>query len=700
MTDVVVRATVTTVLHAGTRMAVFRADDDKDVRRRFVAKDLPRPPAKGETWHIRGTADIHPSFGPQVVVTDMKLARPEGRLLARLLAGQRFPGVGEATANKLWDAYGEQLIDVLEAADGDALLRVLPDDARSRAQVETILLEWPMIDAEPRILAGFDRVGIPLHIAAKLLAVYGADALDRLHDDPYRLLAFSSWKTTDAIARRMGVAPTDTRRQVAACEAALHARLRDGDTLMDGEALRKTAGALLGATVGDAVLETASRLGAIRRRSTGWQSSGAALMEDAIAQRIADELTACSRKPTVLPLADPSHDDVELNAGQASAVAMAIVENFSLLVGGAGTGKTTTLKAICRAAAAAGIPVEMMALSGRAALRMREATGQQARTIAGWLNGVAVGNIDLSHNPLIVIDEASMVDLGSLYRIMLLAPEGCRFLLVGDDGQLPPVSFGLTFHALLEVDAIPRTVLTEVMRQAAETGIPCVAQAVRDGTMPGLPGYDPAADVGVSIATCDARDVVATAVSIRRGTPAAQIVGSIKGAGDPVDGGTVAMNAGLHDAWATARKLDPSTWLRGEPVIWTVNDYDLDLWNGSLGKVVGMTDDGLSVRFDEGDRIIPEDLLDHLEPAWAITTHKAQGSQFETVIVPVTTSRILDRTLVYTALTRATRRVVLVGDPAIIRDAICRPPQASRRANHLALSVTDALEVLSRAEAA
>lgn len=700
MTDVVVRATVTTVLHAGTRMAVFRADDHNDVRRRFVAKDLPRAPATGETWHIRGTADVHPSFGPQVVVTDMKLARPEGRLLARLLAGQRFPGVGEATANKLWDAYGEQLIDVLEAANGDALLKVLPDDARSRAQVETILLEWPLIDAEPRILSGFDRIGIPLHIAAKLLAIYGADALGRLHDDPYRLLAFTSWKATDAIALRMGVAPNDPRRLVAACEAVLHTRLQDGDTLMAEDALIKAAGALLRAPVGLDVLDTASRFGAIRKRPTGWQASGAALMEEAIAQRIADELSSCSRKPTVLPLADGSDVGVELNAGQASAVAMAISQNISLLVGGAGTGKTTTLRAICSAAAAAGIPVEMMALSGRAALRMREATGQQARTIAGWLNGVIAGTIDLSALPLIVIDEASMVDLGSLYRIMLLAPEGCRFLLVGDDGQLPPVSFGLTFHALLEVDAIPRVRLTEVMRQAAETGIPGVAQSVRDGELPDLPAYDPATEVGVTIASCDTREVVATAVAIRRGIPSAQIVGSIKGAGDLIDGGTVAMNAALHDAWAVARKLDPSTWLRGEPVIWTVNDYDLDLWNGSLGKVIGMTDDGLAVRFDEGDRTIPVDLLEHLEPAWAITTHKAQGSQFETVVVPVTASRILDRTLIYTALTRATRRVVLVGDPVVIRDAVRRPPQASRRGTWLAQAVMKAIQDRRQAAAA
>lgn len=694
MTEVAVRATVATVLHAGAHMAVFRADDEHDVRRRFVARDLIRPPATGETWHIRGTAEVHPNFGPQVAVTDMRLARPEGRLLARLLAGQRFPGVGDATANRLWDAFGEHLIDVLDAGDGDALLRALPDDARSRAQVETILLEWPLVDAEPRILAGLDRLGIHSRIAAKLLAVYGAGALNRIEEDPYRLLAFTSWKTTEAIARRGGVAPDDPRRTVAACEAALQGRLADGDTLMTTEALRKATAALLGTPVGVDILDTASRLGAIRRRSAGWQTSGAALMEDAIAQRIANDLTSCSRQPTLLPLADVSPDAVPLNAGQAAAVAMAIRESFSLLVGGAGTGKTTTLKAICRAAAEAGIPVEMMALSGRAALRMREATGQQARTIAGWLAGVVAGHVDLSTLPLIVIDEASMVDLGSLYRIMRMAPEGCRFLLVGDDGQLPPVGFGLTFHALLEVDAIPRTVLTEVMRHAAETGIPAVAQAVRDGILSDLPAYDPAAVMGVALAACDPSDVVATAVSIRRGLPTAQIVGSIKGAGDPADGGTAAMNAALHDAWATARKLDPSAWLRGEPVIWTVNDYDLDLWNGSLGKVVGMTDDGLAVRFDEGDRTIPVELLDHLEPAWAITTHKAQGSQFETVIVPVTASRILDRTLLYTALTRATRRVVLVGDPKVMAEAIARRARASMRRTWLREAT--ALSIASR----
>lgn len=699
MNAVTVMATVVAVVHPGRRTCVFRAAAANGERQRYVVTDLPRTPCIGETWHIEGETTVHPVHGRQIAVSKMSIARPEGRLLARLLAGQRFPGVGEAAADRLWGAFGEQLVDVLEAGDRAAMIEVLGDDPRSRRQIETILLEWPTVDAEPRVLAGLDRIGVPAAIAAKLLAVYGAEALVRLHDDPYRLLAFAGWKTVDAIAQRMGVATDDTRRMTAACEAALHNRLAHGDTLMGNDALTTASEALLGELMADDTFETAQRLGAIRRRDTGWQASGPALMEEAVAQRIADELATPSRSPAVAP-ANDRDDGINLNARQSAAVAMALREPVSLLVGGAGTGKTTVLKAIHHAATAAGSTVEMMALSGRAALRMREATGAQARTIAGWLAGVAAGHVDLSSRPLIIIDEASMVDLGSLYRIIRAAPVGCRFLMVGDDGQLPPVGFGLTFHALLGVGAIPRTMLTEVMRQAAETGIPAFAQTVRNGHLPDVPAHSAEADVGVSIAACAARDVVATAVAIRRTIAGSQIVGSIKGVGEATDGGTVAMNQLLHEAWSASNRLASADFFRGEPVMWTVNDYDLDLWNGSLGKVIGMTDEGLAVRFDEGDRVIRVELLGNLDHAWAITTHKAQGSQFETVIVPVTSSRILDRTLLYTAITRARRRVILVGDPTVIGKAIRHLPHSSRRTTWLREAVESAIGKRPDAQAA
>lgn len=684
--------TIAHVLTDGPKLCVFRADDEGGQRHRFVARDLPRPPAIGETWYIHGKREAHPCHGPQIRVESMSVMRPRGKLLAKLLAGQRFPGVGEATANKLWDAFGDTLIDVLNAGDAQPLLAVLSNDARSRAQVDTIMLEWPTVDAEPHIFEGFERLGVPARIASRLMMIYGTDALDVLHNDPYRLLAFSSWAVVDTIALKIGIKANDPIRLAAACEAALHNRLAHGDTLMSDSDLRQAAQKLLVDHNGSDPVEAASRLNAIRKRPNGWQAAGPALMEQAIAERIVDELASRSRKPTLLPLPTPGIDGVALNKEQSDAVTMALSCPISLLIGGAGTGKTTVLKAIHRAASSAGIPIEMMALSGRAALRMREATGAMARTIAGWLIGVAAGHVDLSGQPLIIIDEASMVDLGSLYRVMRAAPPGCRFLLVGDDGQLPPVGFGLTFHEMVAVDAIPRTVLTEVMRQAAETGIPAIAASIRDGHLPDLPAYSQEIETGVSIAACSDAEVVSTAAAIRRSIPGAQIVGSIKGDGKAHDGGTIAINAILHDAWASAKNLDPSTWLKGEPVIWTVNDYDLDLWNGSLGKVIGTSTEGLRIRFDEGDRTIADDLLaEHLEPAWAITTHKAQGSQFETVIIPITQSRILDRALIYTAITRAKARVILVGSLAVIRAAVSKSPHASRRKTWLRDAITTAI---------
>ncbi len=693
MTHVSGLVTVDRVLVRSATLAVFRGEGADRVRRRYACRRPARAPFVGETWEVEGEVEHHPVHGSQIQVASMTPARRRGRLLRHLLAGERFPGVGEATANRLCDAMPpDDLIAVLDTGDGDALRRVLGDGPRAEGQIETILTEWPLVEHEPQLLAWFDRNGVPQRIAAKALACYGADALQLVTDDPYRLLAFAGWNTIDRVALTAGIPPHDPRRQVAAVEAALHDHLGTGATVMSTDALRKAVGDLLGAEKTQSALDVARRHKAVVERPAGWQAAGPALMEEAVAARVAHELAADTPRPSLLglPIAQAIRTR-SLNSGQEAAVRMALSERLLLVTGGAGTGKTTMLGALHEAASEAGVPIEMMALSGRAALRMREATGGVARTIAGWLALLDRGKLDLDGAPLIVIDEASMVDLGSLYRIMTGAPESSRFLLVGDDGQLPPVGFGLTLHALLGIPEIPRVHLTKVMRQAAETGIPAFAAALRDGTLLDIAPYEREVATGVSIAACAEEEVAAITVGIRRALANARIVGSVKGTTDPASGGTVAMNALLHRAWLEAKGLPPTAFARGEPVMWTVNDYDLELWNGSLGRVVGEVVEGLAIRFDEGDRVIPHELLNNLELAWAITTHKAQGSSFDTVVVPVTRSRLLDRTLLYTAVTRARRRVVLVGDPEVIGEAVRRPPSASRRETWLAECVQAAL---------
>lgn len=679
MSEVHTKACVTSIVYARDSYCVFRAENLEGVRARYVAKDLPRTPIAGEAWHIHGITSQHPVHGDQVDVMAMSLARPEDELLTRLLSGPRFPGIGSATANKLWGAFGNKLIDVLDTKDRASLESVLGNVKRARENIDTLLIEWPSVQEEPRILADLDELGIPARLAARLFAIYAGKTVEQIRADPYRMLAIANWTVVDPIACQIGVLPDDPRRISAAIEHSLHEMLEQGDTLSPAQSILKLAQEKTGLVLSEGDLSIAERSGAIVRRDSGWQAAGPALMEEAIARRIAHDIRRTPPHPHLPFQATDTVDDVLLNSAQAQAVEMATTSWWSLITGGAGTGKTTVLKAICKRARALGLGVELMALSGRAALRMREATGEKARTIAGWLNGVRLGHVDLSTNPLIIIDEASMVDLGSLYRIVKAAPDGCRFLLVGDDGQLPPVGFGLTLHALIDVPQIPRTELVEVMRQAAETGIPQAALAIRQGIVPDFGPFDPSSESGVMVVECAEADVVEKAVAIRRSMPGARIVGSVKGRGKDWDGGINAMNSALHDAWAQAKGQPADDWIRGEPVMWTVNDYDLDLWNGSLGQVIGHVEGGLAVRFDEGERIIPSDLLEHLELAWAISTHKAQGSQFDTVIVPITRSRILDRTLIYTALTRARKRVIVVGTLAIMENVIESAPKVATR---------------------
>lgn len=702
MTAVDAAVVVTDVVARFGGRTVFGAVDNSGVRRRYVAPSSVSAPSPGESWSVKGMLSHHPEHGLQVEVDRMVPARPTGRLVRAVLAGPRFPGIGEATATRLQRALGDRLGDVLDRGDASALIAALGNHDRGRGQVATILEGWPEIGAGPGLMAWADRHGLAPSLVRKLVSCYGAEALQLLQDDPYRLLAFAGWRETDAVASAAGVGPHDLRRLLASCEAALYALLDQGHTWATDAALRSRVARLVGADHVDAAIAAALDACAIVDIDGGWQAAGPRAIEREVAERLADLIGRTERPSARLDMAAFIADwqrsrSIDLNEGQVAAVDIAVSHGLSLVTGGAGTGKTTVLQAVFDAATAAGLAVEAMALSGRAALRIREATGRQARTIAGWLAAVERGEINLRSPTLVVVDEASMVDLPSLHRVLRALGPACRLLMTGDPGQLAPVGFGLTLHVLERCDRIPRVELTHVMRQAAATGIPGAAAAIRVGTMPDVPAYDPEADQGVSLLACAPGDVTDEAVALRRSLPGARIVGSIRGRG-AADGGTIGINARLHDAWIAAKTLPDVDFAPGEPVIWTVNDYDLDLWNGNLGRVIGprTTDLGpaLDVEFDDGLRTIPADQLRHLDLAWAITTHKAQGSSFDTVIVPIVRSAIMDRTLLYTAVTRAKRRVILVGDPVELRAIVAGLAHGASRGTALPRALQAAVDAV------
>ena len=425
---------------------------------------------------------------------------------------------------------------------------------------------------------------------------------------------------------------------------------------------------------------------------------GAAAMEAFLAEELARFASQAPASDLALPpLAEAEIEHAvaayerrqphRLTVPQKAAIALAFRHRLTVLGGYAGSGKTTSLRGICELAEGFGRDTVLIALSGRAAQRMAQSTGRPAMTIARFLNETSGdGGVRLHAGNILIIDEASMVDLPLLWQVVRRIGDA-SLVLVGDPAQLPPIGFGLTFHVLIEHPAIPKTILDRVMRQSAATGIPTVAEAIRNGRCPDLdpfrglaPGVtfidaapDEAFDVIFDVGARLAKD------GLRRGD--AQIIAPVNAG----PAGILAINRRFHElriqAGADAPRLVPgrADIAAGDPVIWTRNDYERNLMNGSTGRIVEAHKDFATAVIDgQEHRLSPADGR-LIELAYAISVHKAQGSQWPLVIVPIYRSRILDRTFIYTAATRASEQVVLVGDRDVFKAAVERSPMNLKR---------------------
>jgi exodeoxyribonuclease V alpha subunit len=429
---------------------------------------------------------------------------------------------------------------------------------------------------------------------------------------------------------------------------------------------------------------------AVGDEAGGYQPAGAAALETRIAERIrkmlagepmcqgilfGDGNVSVSIDACIAGL--ESVQGFSLSMSQRQAVELSSTSPFSLLIGGAGVGKTTVLRAVVAVLLQQGAAVHQMALSGRAAKRMAEATHAPATTIAKFLAAVRAGKLELDESTLLVVDEASMLDLPTMFQLLRHLPDGARMLLVGDPAQLPPIGFGLVFHRLAEAEGVSRVQLTEVHRQAASTGIPAVAAAIRRHDIPSLQA-NPTGDVGVSFVECQPTEILGTVERVvSEWDDDWQVLAAVKEG----PGGIRALNEHFHGLNAGAGCGNGFT--VGDPVIHLVNDYDAGLMNGTLGFVMGASEGpekGLWVDFEGEEHLISEgDLDERLELAYAISVHKAQGSQFKCVVVVISESRILDHALVYTALTRGVQQVVFIGDRKAFERVVREDPLAQRR---------------------
>ncbi|UIJ81945.1 AAA family ATPase [Rhizobium leguminosarum] len=616
-------------------------------------------------------------------------AIPRGRYVVEFLASRpEFAGIGKATAARLWKHFGPDLYTVLGDGNIDRLAEVL-----DRNQAAIVAEAWTNQLALADCVVFFDENGIDPKVARKAVDFWGSDALAKIRENPYRLLTICSWRQVDQVASDLGIPAADARRQVAAVESVLYDRLDRKHTWCPRKELVTQTAKRLGVSTEHAerALEAAVSDRAAIPVASGYQPAGAAYMERFIESRIEQHIAVVDENDLFLDgitaldverFLDGFDLSRSLTGEQREAVKMAIGHRFSLLIGGAGVGKTTALRAVNATARNFGMTVYQLAIAGRAAKRIAEATGQHAQTVASWLKVVADGRLELGRHTLVIIDEASMLDLPTLYRILFHLPKEARCLLVGDTAQLPPIGFGLTLHRLVLEKRIPKTELTRILRATESTGIPQVSVAIRGGVLPDLPRYS-ARRGGCSLIRGNGKKVIHAIEDVLhdlRGEEV-QVLGSVYAGPAGID----AINAYFHAERVATGAPSMNGFAKGDPCIWTVNDYDRNLWNGSMGKVVGIDGDTLIVEFeDEKHRVGPNE-VERLALAYCISVHKAQGSQFKNVVMSVQPSANMDRAMIYTAVTRATDRVIIIGTENDLSSSVVPYPRSLDRNVALAL---------------
>ncbi|MER9338149.1 ATP-dependent RecD-like DNA helicase [Mesorhizobium sp. M0293] len=621
----------------------------------------------------------------------MIAALPKGRHVVDFLASRpEFVGIGKATAKRLWERFGEELYAILGNGAYGRLSEVL-QESHARIVVDAWRNQQAVVDC----VVFFDEHGIDPKVARKAVEFWGEEAVQKIRSNPYRLLTVCKWEQVDRTARALGIAAEDERRLVARVESVLYDRLDRKHTWSpQGLVMTMTARRLGANGLAAAAVRLAVEDGAAIPVADGYQPAGAAYMERFIEGRVRCHIDAKGNRGDLF-LGNIGNEQIDaflakfgrsqanpLTDEQVAAVRMVLSNTFSMLVGGAGVGKTTALRAINAASRSFGFKVYQLAVAGRAAQRMAQATGQPAQTIASWLAAARDGRIEVGAHTLVIVDEASMLDLPTLYRILFCLPENAPLLLVGDIAQLPPIGFGLTLHKLVECSLVPKSELTKILRADEATGIPKVSSAIRLGEVVSLPRYS-AARLGCSLLPGEPDaivDIIEDVLNDLQGEDVQIVAASYAG-----PAGIDAINRRFHSANARGRPTF-GQFAHGDPCIWTVNDYDRHLWNGSLGRVVRIGPDWLTAEFDGVAHNIGRADLDRIELAYCISVHKAQGSQFANVIMPVTPSFNFDRTMLYTGLTRAVSRVVLVGSKTVLARAISDQPRSLDRDVALDLS--------------
>jgi exodeoxyribonuclease V alpha subunit len=618
--------------------------------------------------------------------------------IQKYLASGMIRGIGPVYARKMVRAFGDKVFDVIEA-EPDRLREV---SGIGPGRAKSIVNAWAEQKTVREIMVFLHSHGVGTARAVRIFKTYGADAVQVMSENPYRLardIRGIGFKTADAIAMKLGIDKTAMIRVRAGISYALTEARDQGHCGLPTEELAPLAVELL--AVPEELVRTALDLELAETTVVADTVGEAACIflpglyraERVIAERM--RRLASGRPPW--PYIDPGkalpwieqETGLSLAESQITAIRLALASKVLVITGGPGVGKTTIVNAILRILDAKGVSLLLCAPTGRAAKRMTEATGFEAKTIHRLLEvDPKTGAFKRdSDNPLtcnlLVVDETSMVDVMLMQALMKAMPDRAALLIVGDIDQLPSAGPGQVLADIIRSGAVRVVRLTEVFRQAAESRIITSAHQINRGSLPDLSGPDGDNDFyfveadDPESAVFRIVELVKTRIPQRFGLDPIrdiQVLCPMNRGGSGARSLNIDLQAALNPAGE--RKVERFGWTfaSGDKIMQIENDYDKEVYNGDIGYIDDVDPDAgeLTARFDGRAVTYEFGELDTLVSAYAVTIHKSQGSEYSAVVIPVLTQHyvMLQRNLLYTGVTRGKRLVVLVGQTKAVALAV------------------------------
>jgi len=684
----------------------------------------------GESVALTGAWTAHAQYGRQFKAESVQTVLPATVAgIERYLGSGLIKGIGPVTAKRIVRKFGAETLTVIEQSP-ERLVEVL---GVGRKRVDMIIRAWAEQQKIKEVMLFLQSHNVSTGLAVRIFKRYGDDAVDVVRNDPYRLAreVFGiGFLTADKIARELGIAHDAPERVAAGVVYELSQAADEGNTYLPEGELIKRAAVLLGVTE----VQAAEGINSLRRDEQVWveeeaqtgtsdrtpRSSEIALAEEKpvyllpfyhgevgvagrlrrLAEAPGDRLAsfaAFNWSAAFAVLAAESPDRKTLTPQQMEAVQAALTCRVAVLTGGPGTGKTTTVRSVIRLAEAAGARLALASPTGRAAKRLSEATGRAAKTIHRLLEfkpGEGTIFQRNEENPLeadlVIVDEASMLDLLLTNHLLKAISAGAHLLLVGDIDQLPSVGAGNVLRdiiaAIEDKRGLPDTAVVRldmIFRQAEGSYIITNAHRINRGEMPVLDNThardffifkeeDPERAAGLVV------ELVQSRIPRKFGfTPdQIQVLSPMHRGAVGVSSLNAALQAALNPPkpGLGERQVGGRTYRTGDRVMQIRNNYDKEVFNGDMGQItmidleeqgVGVLMDGRTIRYDFSE-------LDELIHAYAVSVHKSQGSEFPAVVIPLlpTHYMMLQRNLLYTAVTRAQKLVVLVGTPRAMAIAV------------------------------